>query len=367
MKHPAYKLSAYLLIATLLVGVLAFTRSTKAAWLTGYSYRKAITITGQSGAGTNYQVKLSIGASTGGNFNLGGHATNFPNDIAFTDNDETTELDYWIEDTAADPITVWVEVLDTLDSNATIYIYYGKTGDTDSSNGDNTFLFFDDFNDGSINSSKWTQEITSGTITESSGYLRSGGGSTSAPYGHTSLGSSPGFTGFATSTAARFRSRAASNGIGEFVFRGVYASNIEYKVRIDQRTGQGFSYLSAPFSGWNFVSGCANAGTPPTADTWYIYDLTVSSFTGTLYQNGSSVRSCTSLPNYTSGEIALQNHYGSYTDWDWVAVRKFVSTEPAYSSASDEETPPVATPEIPLKINNGKIRLNNGRLILNGT
>ena len=33
-------------------------KTAEAAWLTGYNYRKLITITGQSGAGINYQVLI---------------------------------------------------------------------------------------------------------------------------------------------------------------------------------------------------------------------------------------------------------------------------------------------------------------------
>lgn len=126
-------------------------------WLTGYSYRKKITITGQTGAGTNYTVKLQIGNSSGGNFNLSGHALSFPNDIRFTNSDSSIQLDYWIEDVTANPINVWVEVADSLSSNVDIYCYYGKASDTTTSNGINTFQLFDDFSSGNY-SPKWTVE-----------------------------------------------------------------------------------------------------------------------------------------------------------------------------------------------------------------
>ena len=73
------------------------TQKASAAWLTGYNYRKQINLTGQTGAGTNYQVKLLIGESSGAageDFDLASHCTDFPNDFKFTDNDETTQLDY---------------------------------------------------------------------------------------------------------------------------------------------------------------------------------------------------------------------------------------------------------------------------------
>jgi len=111
-------------------------------WLSGYQYRKKVTISGSSGAGQNYQVKLSIGSSSGGDFDLEEHCVDFPNDIRFTDDDGETLLDYWIEDPTQDPITVWVKVKDSLDTDVDIYVYYGRSGASSASDGDSVFEFF---------------------------------------------------------------------------------------------------------------------------------------------------------------------------------------------------------------------------------
>lgn len=113
--------------------------------LAGWPYWKVVSITGQSGAGTDYQVKFEIGDSAGGDFHLEGHCTNFPQDIRITDDDGTTLLDHWVEDLAADPIVVHVEVKDDLGSNQDIRVYYGKSGETTASNGATTFREFSDF------------------------------------------------------------------------------------------------------------------------------------------------------------------------------------------------------------------------------
>ena len=66
------------------------------SWLSGWQYRKKITISGSSGAGTNYQVLLKVGESSGAsgcNFHVEGHSANFPNaDDNFNDNDLNTYL-----------------------------------------------------------------------------------------------------------------------------------------------------------------------------------------------------------------------------------------------------------------------------------
>jgi len=51
---------------------------------------------------------------------------------------------------------VWVKVADSLDSDVDIYCYYRNVNATNASNGDNTFLFFDDFDDGNLDTTKWT-------------------------------------------------------------------------------------------------------------------------------------------------------------------------------------------------------------------
>ena len=74
------------------------------AWLSGYQYRKKITITHQADTGTNYQVNLKIGkasGATGEDFDLGGNCLDTMVDMRFTADDETTQWDYWIEKVVA--------------------------------------------------------------------------------------------------------------------------------------------------------------------------------------------------------------------------------------------------------------------------
>jgi len=133
-------------------------------WLSGWEYRKKITIQGQSGAGSNYVVHLRIGSSSGGDFHLEGHCQNFPHDIRFTMDDGETELYYWIEDLNADPIDAWVKVPDSLDEDRDIYIYFGKSGETTTRDGDNTFDFFDDFLGEELNTDKWDDMLWGGGV-----------------------------------------------------------------------------------------------------------------------------------------------------------------------------------------------------------
>ena len=309
-------------------------------WLSDWGYRKSHVINPASGAGTNYQVKVKVyygsGTDSGENVYLNGKCRTDFGDIRFTNDDQTTLLDYWIEEKVDSSYAIiWVEVADDLSTVAqTIYVYYSKSDATTTSNGTNTFNFFDDF---SGDLSKWSRDKTSGVYPRiENGYMRAGGGTTSSPYGHTSLGSSPTYSAF-LNNAVLYRARMSLNGIGEVVFRGNFAANTGYKDRHDQRSGQGQSFLKPPYSGWGFITGAGADGDVPSADVWYIFEITAVGDTFKLYRDGVLKRTATDTQYSNAGEIALQNHYGSYTDYDWVAVRKYVSPEPSHGSWGSEE------------------------------
>lgn len=146
-----------------------------------YTYKKKITITGQSGAGTDYQVLLSVGessGSSGANFHLEGNSLKFPTtkndggDIKFFASDESTVLKFWVEGVSGTTpnriAKIWVKVAADLGSNKDIYIYYGDSGASNLSNGDDTFIFFDDFEGTSIDTGKWNVDNSTGFSVSSS-------------------------------------------------------------------------------------------------------------------------------------------------------------------------------------------------------
>jgi len=136
-------------------------------WLTGWNYRKAVTLSRASGAVTNYQMKLLVGESsgaTGEDVDCGGLCKSDFSDLRFTTSDGATLLDYWIESiTGTTPnqlATVWIE-FDSIGTGATtFYMYYGNAAATAVSSGANTFITFDDFergNDGDTVGGSWTE------------------------------------------------------------------------------------------------------------------------------------------------------------------------------------------------------------------
>ena len=131
------------------------------AWLSGWENRKSHVINYATGAGTGYQISVTVhfgsGSDSGSDVYLSGNCKTDFGDIRFTDDNGETELDYWMQDmTPSTSAIFWVKINDDLtSSNATIYIYYGNAGASTTSDGEDTFNFFDHFDGGSLDTSKW--------------------------------------------------------------------------------------------------------------------------------------------------------------------------------------------------------------------
>jgi len=133
-----------------------------------WKYRRVITIQERSGANlTDFQVRIELNAS---NFDFT-HIQPDCSDLRFTDTSGKL-LSYWIErcDTTGKDIVVWVKVpYIPASSETNIYMYYGVAGVLSQSNGPDTFVFFDNFE----NWSGWIQ-YGLGVISQSSEYAYDG-------------------------------------------------------------------------------------------------------------------------------------------------------------------------------------------------
>jgi len=133
------------------------------SWLSGWSYRRAVTITEQSGSTlTDYQVRIDLNSS---NFDFS-KANSDGSDIRFTEDDGETLLPYWIEkwDNVSEEAVIWVKVPSIpANSDVTIYMYYGNSEAVSESDGEAVFEFFDDFEGSSLDTNKWVK--TGGTET----------------------------------------------------------------------------------------------------------------------------------------------------------------------------------------------------------
>ncbi|EMR75211.1 protein of unknown function (DUF2341), partial [Thermoplasmatales archaeon SCGC AB-540-F20] len=122
-------------------------------WNTGWSNRKAINLNVSSGSTpTDYQVLLNITYESDMNSNF--------SDIRFINySDNTTELDYWIEDKSdGNWANIWIKIGSSISTTNQTYawMYYGNPSAESNSNGSATFEFFDDFPGTSLDISIWT-------------------------------------------------------------------------------------------------------------------------------------------------------------------------------------------------------------------
>ncbi|MEM5815256.1 MAG: DUF2341 domain-containing protein, partial [Candidatus Aenigmatarchaeota archaeon] len=111
-----------------------------------WQYRRPITInnTLNSNTLTDYQVLVTLDTQA---LISAGKMRSDCGDIRFTDSDGITLLNYWLESGCNSANTkIWVKIPSIpANSNKTIYLYYGNPYATSTSNGDDTFIFFDDF------------------------------------------------------------------------------------------------------------------------------------------------------------------------------------------------------------------------------
>ena len=146
------------LIALLLAdGAMALTNDGGGNWF----YSRDITINNSGSTLTDYQVLVNLtGIIFPTNANISGA------DIRFTEAGGS-ELPYWIEnwDFTNRSGKVWVNVTNIPAGVSTLRMRYGNPNATSSSNGTNTYLFFDDF-EGTVLKPQWTWTTTGdGSVT----------------------------------------------------------------------------------------------------------------------------------------------------------------------------------------------------------
>ena len=130
-----------------------------------------VTVTNNTSVSLNsYQVKITINTAA---LISAGKMISTGDDIRFIDANSCNNLNYWIESGINTSNTViWVK-LNSLPSSAArvITMYYGNSAASSASNGDSTFILFDDFNGSSLNTSKWNTYTGGGSITQTGGQL----------------------------------------------------------------------------------------------------------------------------------------------------------------------------------------------------
>ena len=152
-------------------------RTADASWA-AWNNRVAHTIHGSSSSPTNYPIEITVIRGSGTNSGSTLYAPECRADFAdvrFTAADGVTPLSYYLRSVSGSTATFLVRVptIPAAPNSATIYVYWDNPAVTASDSDPSAqWAYYDDFDDGTINTSLWQVVLSgNGAATETGGYL----------------------------------------------------------------------------------------------------------------------------------------------------------------------------------------------------
>lgn len=308
-----------------------------------FLYRVEIPVSASAdGVQTNYQMKLTIvkgtGSNSAGTIYLNNHAANWPYDIEFRNVDGDV-LDYWREEYDATDMTVWVECDSIAASGETeFYLYYGDSGVSDASDGDDTFLFYDHFEGSSYDTNKWKVGSSPPTVEVASSLLHL----TGVDDNWDAFGAKTASFGKGYCLAYRittFTNLSSTYGIDTGWINAIYGigsgtQNFQI-IRHKASVGRNYNTTSADVS-------FSNANTAGVFSLYRPSDTSKTSFrknSESLVDNSNQVPTENLYPAFmVTADDAVGHLYV-----DWVYVRKFADNEPTWATPGSEEELPTIT------------------------
>jgi len=305
------------------------------SWLEGWQYRKSHEIQGSTvGAVTDYQIKIIVhygsGEDSGEHVYLDGKCRTDFGDIRFTSDDGVTELSYWIEEKVdGDYAVFWIKVpsIPASPDTATIYIYYGRSDATTTSNGENAFIFFDHFEGTSLDLTKW--DVKQGDVSIADSELKLTGTTGTR-------GLREGKTAFSIGKAIHTKVRWSTTGAHQHHFCSFRKSG-DWNYRVEQYGRDSDVRCETRDAG----SVTYTDYTPSTPTSYHVYKCLWKSGKGKFYQDESlKATHTTNVPNidlvpvFYEGSTSGQDVYV-----DWIFIRKYVDPEPSHGAWGIEETP----------------------------
>lgn len=289
----------------------------------------AIRLTGSAGAGTNYPVKVTIGessGSTGANFNLSATAGVFPasknGTCSFLFWDASGAVPFWVEKvTGTTPNRVahiWVAPLVSLSSGTpTVFLTTAAT-DSVRSSGNAVFTLFDDFDGTSLDATKW--DISAMTGDSYSGSVLSFGGGNVARRLRTLNTVGDGFEVIsllrASDTSASYVAFGWDSGTVSEIYKYENGWNAAARINVAGATT-------------NLTNDINNG-----AGVLQLVRIARAGGAG-RFSSENPVNTLNSASGVPTVAIAptIYNTYDNATEIDFVAIKKFVATEPIFLSA----------------------------------
>lgn len=327
------------------------------AWYNAdWPYRKLVPVVNSTSTLADYQVRIIVANSTGGNVTCGGNCQPDFDDVFFTVDDGVTPLSFWRESYIASATsTFWVKIPSLPELSATnIFMYYGEADTATLGDGDDTFELFDHFEGTELDPLKWYEcdngpqsvansemELRATVTAGEKGVIYSTSTTFTVPAGST--------VGYAVKQRAKKNTGYGFYGVAFAAFRamtGCASENYAYAFLYGQTTTNNQAF-SANGNGSNEgLPSVAMAGA--TDFTYRIYEtIWEPNRVRFYYEDILKYTETTYVPTSTSYVYFLE---GAGTDaedrrayFDWVFVRKIISPEPSIGTAGEQETSGGAT------------------------
>ena len=346
-----------------------------------FKYRVPITISNPNNYDlTDFQVLIKVDTAS---LISAGKMRGDCGDIRFADSNGN-KLSYWIEEELTNPLCnrvdtpIWVRVPHIPSSGSTtIYMYYGNPNAASESNGDATFYFFDDFNRGRLDESKWIPYSNNYTV--SGGYIRiNEGGIEKAcafPFGLQD--------GYIVETRFQYSGTGSGTTYGGVIpqlssssYLLPYNDYADANVRMSRGSGTtSLYYWIANGSSPGYYLSYRPLNVSADTSRWYIGGISVVSVSGSFDNITFELVSVKFWLDRTmigdvSGEYRPRFWYkpliyirlGSFnryspgtplrypniqdTSYDWVLVRKYAANMPTSSIGPEESAPPIFSVEL---------------------
>ena len=309
-----------------------------------WSNLKAITIT-TNGTSTPawYQVKLNVSYEPEMQSDF--------DDLRFT-NSSDGQLSYWIESKVnGSYATVWVNLSDAIADPGSdiVRMYYGNPAVSDSSDGESTFDFFDEFSGVSLDTGKWN--VTGDPVLDGVGNLRIGYAGTYNMVISKNYQISDGI----------IETRVKANGTASYFEWGIFArSSISTgNPMVSSGTQNTHDINSAvAYHAIEIASVVkANSAVAPTINTWYNSRFTLNGvslksdrFADGTWTSPLATISYVDSGGRTTGYIGLATYGDRQGYYDLIKVRKYIANEPViefrtgvFTNACSDETTQGAT------------------------
>jgi len=299
--------------------------------LTGWSYKKQIDVSNSGSLLTNYQAKITVAYNA--------HMKTDFSDIRFTAGDGSTVLSYWLESkTDSTTADFWVKIPTVSAGGTTIFMYYGNSSAVTASDGEDTFIFFDDFSTSPLDPAKWTSaKWGSATLTISGGLA-----SLYSPTGNANNQYIRSVQTFDVPVIleTRYRQNAARY-FGEIGFATSTDSTNLYQPGgnyAKQFIAGGYSQPSC----LSTLFGCTTYGSSESASTFYRGTLKMAGTSEEVLLNDITKASRMDIMPSGAYHIHIDEvspYNAAYQlDVDWVAVRKYSATAPTLVIGTETAT-----------------------------